>query len=824
MEQDRTAQLRWTLLICAVTALAAALRLYELSRYSIWYDEGMSLFSILFVDWKLTFLRADEMRLIPLYPVILFFWHGFVGNLPGVVMGSELSDFLLRLLPLFFGVLTIPLTFVVGRHLTGDPKAGLIAALLVAVSPFHVYYGQELRPHSLYVLMVLAAQYYMFRALEENRWRLWAAGVAYSVLSFYAYYHSVFFLLSINLYVLLLIGVYRMRLKPWIVSQLCVGLGLLPALLLALFTFRQYTKAEEHWVPQPTLKTVGITFKNFFAGYSPEPWVYWPLFALGGAACLAGVLALRSKPRVVAFLLVMSLGTLLIEVVFWNLQEFSFYTYRAQIAYSPVVFILAGAGIAWMRPRWLRWTALIVILGFTAPALSDLYAQRLHHWEHRIGARYKVDSRSAAAYIKERLQEDDFIAHAAIMTLVPFRFHYLDVLQSSVAFTNEERQWHLKGVPDEKSWHTTGNFPFRIEEVSNPANRVWYVLSGWELDDLYQTAYEYRAWYDTHAIRVDRREFDGLTVFLYDMDEDLLENTRTHWVADFGNREVPRYDFSATKLDKEIQLTWREGFESSFPPKPSSEAPGLDVWFEDGAAREPDGFPALDGLGIRLANRSTLSHQVSLQAYEAEEVVNSLAFDRDLDSDVWRPVHSHGGKIAFRGRVNEELPTGRLMKTFSLASGRYDLYVQMFQGGFDDDPGLSDLQVYTAELDGPQINVGHLRGNVPGIETGWRWLRAGEIESRGVPFRLELTTTLGDGLSYAEVNVHRLMFVKAVAQNETSPTPYWSEDLELQPRSEQGVVLDAQPEERRGREVYVEILDAAHDVFRTLSFEGGDAQ
>jgi len=38
------------------------------------------------------------------------------------------------------------------------------------------------------------------------------------------------------------------------------------------------------------------------------------------------------------------------------------------------------------------------------------------------------------------------------------------------------------------------------------------------------------------------------------------------------------------------------------------------------------------------------------------------------------------------------------------------------------------------------------------------------------------------------------------------------------------VVLDAQPEERRGREVYVEILDAAHDVFRTLSFEGGDAQ
>ena len=102
MEQDETGR-RWLGALCLITALAAALRIYGLSRFSIWYDESTTLYATQYVDWNFTFLRASEIRLIPLFPVLTFFWHWFVGALPGVEMGSQLSDGLLRVLPLVFG-------------------------------------------------------------------------------------------------------------------------------------------------------------------------------------------------------------------------------------------------------------------------------------------------------------------------------------------------------------------------------------------------------------------------------------------------------------------------------------------------------------------------------------------------------------------------------------------------------------------------------------------------------------------------------------------------------------------------------------------------
>ncbi|MCH8204136.1 MAG: glycosyltransferase family 39 protein [Candidatus Hydrogenedentes bacterium] len=614
MEHDDAGP-RWVGALCLITALAAALRLYGLSRYSIWYDESTTLYATQFVDWNFTFLRASEIRLIPLFPVLTFFWHGFVSSLPGVEMGSQLSDGLLRVLPLTFGVAIVPLTFFAGRHFTGNTAAGLIAALLVAVSPFHIYYAQELRPHSLYALLVLAGQYYSFRALEEDRPKLWVAAVAFSALSFYAYYFAVFFFLAINLYVLLLIRVYRPRLKRWIISQACLGFALVPALILALFTFETYTRSEEHWVPFPTLRTVGITLKNFFAGYSPEPLVYWPLFLLAGAACLAGIASLRSKPRIAVFLVLMSVGALLIQVVFWNLQSFSFYTYRVQLAYSPTLFILAGAGISWMKPRWVGWATAGLIMLLTAPTLADLYAQRLHVWPHRIGARYKVDSRSSAAYIKERVREGDFVAHATIVTLSPFRYHYLDTAQSYIGFTDEERQWKMRGVPDAQTWESIGFFPLRIEDVSDAAKRVWYVQSGWELDDFYPIVWEFRAWYDAHAVRIDKTVFDGVTVFLYDMSPALLDATRTDWVADFGTREIPRYDFSNTTLPEDARAAWRDSFAATFPPQPSPDPFGLDVWVDgltwDGTRPLTPDAAGPSTVAIHLANRSDLDRRVS---------------------------------------------------------------------------------------------------------------------------------------------------------------------------------------------------------------------
>lgn len=825
MKNEKGERRLWIGALCVITILAAVLRLHGLARYSIWYDEGTSLYSIRFVDWNLTFLRGGEIRLIPLFPLILFFWHGFVDQIPGVVMGSERSDFFLRLLPLFFGVLVVPLTFFAGRYLTGDPKAGLFASLLVAISPFHIYYAQELRPHTLYVLLVLAAQLYSFRALQEDRIRLWVLAVVLSSLSFYAYYFSAFYMVSINLYVLLFAALYRAQMKRWILSQVCLGIALIPALVLALFTFEIYTRSKAHWVPFPTLRTVGITLKNFFAGYSPEPLVYWPLFLLAGAMCLAGLAGLRSKPRVAVFLVFMSVGTLLIETIFWNLQNFSFYTYRAQLAYSPTLFILAGAGISWMKPRWLGWATAGLMVLLTAPTLADHYAQRLHVWPHRIGARYKVDNRSTATYIKERMREGDFVAHATVVTLSPFLYHYLNSAQSYIGFTDEERQWHLKGIPDAKTWESIGFFPRRIEDVSDTANRVWYVQSGWELDDLYLKVWEFRAWYDAHAVRIDKIVFDGVTLFLYDMSPALLETTRTAWVADFGTREIPLYDFSDTTLPEDVRAGWRDSFAATFPPEPSLEPLGLDVWIGGLAPEGPDGL-ATDVAGpytvsIHLANRSVLDRKITVRAYQAQQVVPALSFEREPGSDVWRPLHAHYGKIAYRARLDQDVPSGRLTRTIDLEPGRYELFVQMYQHASPQNELFGDLHVYALGAHGERLPVGEAKGYVDGGTPGWKWLHLGEVESHGSPVALELVAENVDNLPYAEVSLDRLMFVDADAANETGPLPFWTQDLALEPLEEKVIKVEGNRREGQSNAVYIEFFDEEHQIFRNLSVDAG---
>jgi hypothetical protein len=56
------------------------------------------------------------------------------------------------LLSAFFGVLAIPMIYVVGRKFFNE-EAGLVGALILALSSFNVYNSQEARMHNLTVLL-----------------------------------------------------------------------------------------------------------------------------------------------------------------------------------------------------------------------------------------------------------------------------------------------------------------------------------------------------------------------------------------------------------------------------------------------------------------------------------------------------------------------------------------------------------------------------------------------------------------------------------------------------------------------------------------------
>jgi uncharacterized membrane protein len=122
-----------------VILLALLLRLPNLG-YSFYGDEEFSVLR----DSDHFLTESDDCHR-PVFFTALFLWRtmGFDGEIG------------LRLLPLLFGLLSVPLAWAVGRRLGGRGFA-LGLSLLLATSPLHIEFSQELRMYSLIVLLTLA--------------------------------------------------------------------------------------------------------------------------------------------------------------------------------------------------------------------------------------------------------------------------------------------------------------------------------------------------------------------------------------------------------------------------------------------------------------------------------------------------------------------------------------------------------------------------------------------------------------------------------------------------------------------------------------------
>lgn len=146
-------------------ALAALLRLYRLDAQGVWIDEYQA---VVFLDapdlqTMVAIARFYLPENMPLYYVLFYAWAQLTdpGNIP-----------LIRGLSVLTGVLCIPLIFAIGRRVF-TARAGLIAALLLALSPFHIHFAQGLRYNIFLDFFALAAMYGLLRAASDEGRRWW---------------------------------------------------------------------------------------------------------------------------------------------------------------------------------------------------------------------------------------------------------------------------------------------------------------------------------------------------------------------------------------------------------------------------------------------------------------------------------------------------------------------------------------------------------------------------------------------------------------------------------------------------------------------------
>ncbi|MFQ5341150.1 MAG: glycosyltransferase family 39 protein, partial [Anaerolineae bacterium] len=239
------------------------LRAYHLGAQNIWWDEGLAVWAVRKSFVGTTLWTAGDVH-PPLYFWLLWSWTRLAGE----------SEFAARYITLIYGMLTVTLAYPLGKRLAGRWEqgcrgagvqggrgagvrrcggVGLLAALLVALSRFEVWWSQEMRMYMLAGLMGMMATYWLVQLVDERDWRpvpvqglgtgywildigywgVWGFYVLSMVAALYTIYLSIVFVVVHNVWVLGVLVWGRLRnrwafLRRWLVAQAVIAGLMLP--------------------------------------------------------------------------------------------------------------------------------------------------------------------------------------------------------------------------------------------------------------------------------------------------------------------------------------------------------------------------------------------------------------------------------------------------------------------------------------------------------------------------------------------------------------------------------------------------------------------
>ncbi len=238
-----------------IVVIAAALRLFRLGSQSFWVDEFFTLQNVAVAPGSITATALAVNNAPPLYFFLVWPFRALLGE----------AEWVLRLPSALCGILAVPLLYRLTFKWSRCRRTALIAALLLALNPLHLWYSQEARNYTLILLLLLAGCLLLERALTTARWRDWTltALLALAATATATQGIVVFALLGIRLLLA------RADRSAWHKALLTLGPAALASLLLAAWV----TAANSH--PPPPRPFTGAelaySFYCYGAGYSFGP-------------------------------------------------------------------------------------------------------------------------------------------------------------------------------------------------------------------------------------------------------------------------------------------------------------------------------------------------------------------------------------------------------------------------------------------------------------------------------------------------------------------------------------------------------------------------
>lgn len=205
--------------VSGLTLLAFAFRVYGINTVSLRGDEAFTL--IHWVREPLSQTLATIATVDPQPPLAYFLYW-----LWGQTVGD--GELVVRFLPALVNTLGVPALFVLGKRLFGV-RAGLLAALLWAISPVQIWHAQDARNYALWSAASAISLWLALRVLDSarhrrDRLRDWVLYIAAASVTGYLYYLELFVVAALNVYVVVYFRRHGRVLRRWLTSQALLAL------------------------------------------------------------------------------------------------------------------------------------------------------------------------------------------------------------------------------------------------------------------------------------------------------------------------------------------------------------------------------------------------------------------------------------------------------------------------------------------------------------------------------------------------------------------------------------------------------------------------
>lgn len=377
----RTNQLSQRLLLLAIITFGGLLRFFKLGEWSFWGDEYITVFKAIDVFGG-GFTRQSPTNLIT---------HLILTNF-------EVNEFNARLVAVTVGILTIPIFYWIVKQWF-DIEVAFLAALMIAISPWHLYWSQNARFYTALLLFYTLALFFFHRSMErDSRWDMVVSLIFFGLAAFERL--TAAFLVPTILGYLILLKPLRYAPPPglnWRNLAIYFVPGLISVFGIAAFT--------------PTIRDIDRGLNAFgFVNNNPFWLASGVVYYVSIPFVLMGIIGayrlFRTRSRLGLLLsitaVVPTISLMLLSLIQFTANRYAFVSLTAIIALAA----LALKELITMMPRNGKLFALGAVALVVAMPMSD----NLLYFQYQNGNR--DDWKAAFTYIDRWAQDDDLIITA----------------------------------------------------------------------------------------------------------------------------------------------------------------------------------------------------------------------------------------------------------------------------------------------------------------------------------------------------------------------------------------------------------------------------